>query len=115
MQFLKTLFWVALAVVLVLFAHANWQAVTIELWGGLEVDIKLPVLVFGVFLIGFLPTFILYRARLWSLRRRLEAHERNAITNSTAPPSPPADPEESQIVQGADQRLSGQSTVAPAP
>src|SRR5512139_901734 len=85
MQFLKTLFWVALAVVLVLFARANWQPVTLELWGGLEADIKLPVLVFGAFLIGFLPTFLLYRARLWSLRRRLETHERNAVMSQTAP------------------------------
>lgn len=87
MQFLKTLFWVALAVVLVLFARANWQPVTLELWGGLEADIKLPVLVFGAFLIGFLPTFLLYRARLWSLRRRLETHERNAVMSQTAPPA----------------------------
>ena len=44
MQFLKTLFWVALAVILVLFARANWTAVTLKLWGGLEADVKLPVL-----------------------------------------------------------------------
>ncbi|HET9429086.1 MAG TPA: hypothetical protein VFO69_12075, partial [Allosphingosinicella sp.] len=70
MQFLKTLFWVILAVVLVLFAHANWNVVTLNLWGGLQADVKLPVLVIGAFLIGFLPTLILYRARLWSIRRR---------------------------------------------
>jgi hypothetical protein len=29
-----------------------------------------------MFLLGFLPTFILYRARLWSVRRRLEAESR---------------------------------------
>jgi uncharacterized integral membrane protein len=72
MQFLKTLFWIALTVVLVLFAKANWNAVTLKLWGGLEADVKLPVLVLAAFLLGFLPTFILYRARLWSLKRRLE-------------------------------------------
>ena len=78
MQFLKTLFWVALAVVLVLFSKANWHVVTIELWGGLEVDTWLPILVFAAFVLGFLPTFLLYQARLWSLRRRLETHERNS-------------------------------------
>ncbi|MGA9582236.1 MAG: hypothetical protein WBR13_09740 [Allosphingosinicella sp.] len=72
MQFLKTLFWIALTVVLVLFAKANWNAVTLKLWGGLEADVKLPVLVLAAFLLGFLPTFIVYRARLWSLGRRLE-------------------------------------------
>ena len=77
MQFLKTLFWVVLAVVLVLFAHANWNVVTLNLWGGLQADVKLPVLVIGAFLLGFVPTFLLYRARLWSLRRR---HETQALT-----------------------------------
>ena len=72
MQFLKTLFWVILAVALVLFGHANWQMVTLNLWGGLQADIKLPVLVIGAFLLGFLPTFLVYRARIWSLRRRYE-------------------------------------------
>ena len=92
MQFLKTLFWVVVAVALVLFAHSNWNMVTIRLWGGLEADVKLPVLVIGAFLIGFLPTFILYRARTWSLRRRLDnagpAHVANApgIPVRNAPP-----------------------------
>jgi putative membrane protein len=72
MQFLKTLFWVIVAVVMVLFASANWQPVTINLWGNLQADVKLPVLVLAAFLLGFLPTFILYRARLWSAQRRLD-------------------------------------------
>jgi len=87
MQFLKTLFWIALTVVLVLFAKANWNAVTLKLWGGLEADVKLPVLVLAAFLLGFLPTFIVYRARLWSLRRRLEPAERQ-VSPVPAPPAP---------------------------
>ena len=86
MQFLKTLFWIALTVVLVLFAKANWNAVTLKLWGGLEADVKLPVLVLFAFLVGFLPTFILYRTRLWGLRRRVEPVERQA--GLVAPPAP---------------------------
>jgi uncharacterized integral membrane protein len=112
MQFLKTLFWVALAVVLVLFASNNWHAVTVELWGGLQADIKLPVLVFGAFLLGLLPTLLLYRARLWSLRRRLETHERNTVQPM---PSPIPSTAERGVADGADQRLGSQSTVAPAP
>jgi uncharacterized integral membrane protein len=90
MQFLKTLFWIALTVVLVLFAKANWNAVTLKLWGGLEADVKLPVLVLAAFLLGFLPTFIVYRARLWSLRRRLEPGERHVgvVPPSTTPVTP---------------------------
>ena len=81
MQFLKTLFWVVLAVVLVLFARANWNVVTLELWGNLQADVKLPVLVIGAFLLGFLPTLIIYRARLWSLKRRLEAQAQTHVAN----------------------------------
>ncbi len=89
MQFLKTLFWVALAVGLVLFASVNWHAVTVKLWGGLEADVKLPLLVLGAFLLGFLPTFILYRARMWTMKRRMEGLERQRAVPVT-PPAPPA-------------------------
>src|SRR4051812_42344363 len=85
MQFLKTLFWVALAIILVLFARANWDSVTLNLWGGLQADVKKPVLIGTAFLLGFLPTYIVYRSRLWSLKRRLEPSER--IVH--APPMPP--------------------------
>ena len=89
MQFLKTLFWVVLAVVTVLFANANWYAVELRLWGGLVADVKLPILLFTFFLIGFLPTLIVHRARIWGLRRRLEPLERNAgPVIHTAPPAP---------------------------
>ena len=72
MQFLKTLFWVVLTVILVLWAKANWFTVEMKLWGGLVADVKLPVIIFTAFFIGFLPTLILHRARIWSLRRKLE-------------------------------------------
>ena len=96
MQFLKTLFWVILAVVLVLFGRANWNVVTINLWAGLQADVKLPILVGFAFLIGFLPTFLVYQARLWSLRRRLETqvHVVNAPGGipRNAPPPPEMQP-----------------------
>ena len=92
MQFLKTLFWVIVAVVIVLFARTNWQPVTLTLWGGLEADVKLPVLVIGAFLLGFLPTLLVYGTRAWSLRRRLDSQGGPAsnapppIRNAPAPP-----------------------------
>jgi uncharacterized integral membrane protein len=88
MQFLKTLFWVVLTVILVLFAKANWVAVTLRLWGGLEADVKLPILILSAFLLGFLPTFLLYRARLWSLKRRLDPAERTSVAVPAAPAAP---------------------------
>ena len=89
MQFLKTLFWVVLAVVAVLFAKANWTDAELRLWGGLIADVKLPVLLLVFFLIGFLPTLILYRARIWALKRRYEPLERSTpATAATVPPPP---------------------------
>ena len=73
MQFLKTLFWVLLAVFIALFASRNWSDVTLNLWGDIQVDIKLPVLLVLMFLLGFLPVFLLHRARLWTLKRRLRS------------------------------------------
>jgi putative membrane protein len=93
MQFLKTLFWVVLAVALVLFARVNWTTATLNLWGGLQADVKLPVLVLGSFLLGFLPMLVIYRARLWSLRRRIDGLERqHAVTQAPPPASPEAEP-----------------------
>jgi lipopolysaccharide assembly protein A len=86
MQFLKTLFWVLLAVVAVLFAVRNWTPVTLNLWGDIQADIKIPILLLVIFLLGFLPTWLLMRTRIWSHRRRLEAYERSrASVGATAP------------------------------
>jgi uncharacterized integral membrane protein len=87
MQFLKTLFWVLLAVFIALFASRNWFDVTLSLWGDLQADIKVPVLLGLMFLLGWLPTFLLYRARVWRMRRRLEIAETPATIIETPVPS----------------------------
>lgn len=84
MQFLKTLFWVLLAVFIALFASRNWFDVTVNLWGDLQADIKVPLLLSLLFLLGFLPTFLIYRAKLWARRRRVEAND--------AQPAAPVEP-----------------------
>ena len=81
MQFLKTLFWVLIAVVVVLFASRNWSDVSLNLWGDIQADIKLPVLLLICFLLGFLPTWLIMRARIWSLRRRADAMERSRVAS----------------------------------
>jgi lipopolysaccharide assembly protein A len=91
MRFLSTLFWVLLAVVIALFASRNWNDVTLNLWGDIQADIKIPVLLLFVFLLGFLPTWLMMRTRTWSHRRRLEALERQRV--SSAPQTVPEDGE----------------------
>ncbi len=92
MQFLRTLFWVVLAVVAVIFAFNNWTQVTVNLWGGLRVDAKLPVLLLVTFLIGLLPPLAVHRATRWSLRRRLNSAERSLAEVRGPAAAVPVDP-----------------------
>lgn len=85
MQFLRTLLWVLIAVVLSIFAAANWNDVTISLWGGLLVTIKLPFLLLLAFLAGWLPTWLVMRGKLWRARR---APPEGAIATAVPPPPP---------------------------
>jgi lipopolysaccharide assembly protein A len=77
MQFLKTLFWVLLAVIVALFASRNWSSATLNLWGDIQADVKIPILLLIVFLLGLVPTWLILRARIWALDRRIEALDRN--------------------------------------
>ena len=85
MQFLKTLFWVLVAVLVVLFAVRNWTPVTLNLWTDIQAETKLPMLVFVGFSIGWLPTWLMMRARLWTMKRRLEALDRQRV--GSVPPT----------------------------
>ena len=76
MQFLKTLFWVVIAVFLAILASRNWHDVTLNLWGDIQADIKAPVLIGFMFLLGWAPTYLIYRARLWRQGQRLDNFER---------------------------------------
>ena len=97
MPFLKGLFWFLLAVLLVVFAFANWTTVPIKLWGGLIADVNLPLLMLVMFLIGLVPTLVYHHAVRWRLRNRLVTADRT-ITElraaAMAPTVPPvvADP-----------------------
>jgi len=68
---LKILFWLAVAIAVMLFSIKNWRDVTIELWGNLQLDVKIPVLMAILFLAGLLPAMIVYRTRLWRLQNRV--------------------------------------------
>lgn len=89
MQFLKTAFWVVLAVAIALFTKANYVPVTVKLWGDLVMETKLPVLVVGAFLAGAVPFWIMARATRWRMRKRLESTER-ALASAIASSPPPA-------------------------
>ena len=85
MQFLKTLFWMVLAVSLAIFATRNWRDVTIDLWGPLAADIKLPLLMALMVLLGWFPTWLILRSRLWQAKRKLLLIERPPVVVAPAP------------------------------
>jgi hypothetical protein len=87
MGFLRTLFWVAVTVVVVVFSTRNWVPVTISLFGDLQADVKLPVLLMIMFLIGFGPVYLWHRAVRWRDKRRVAA-DRFGAAQPVSPPEP---------------------------
>jgi multisubunit Na+/H+ antiporter MnhG subunit len=79
MQFLRTVFWVVIAVLAVIFAFNNWIDVSVHLWGDIGTVWKLPFLLFAVFLLGLLPPWILHRVTRWSMRRKLDTANRSLV------------------------------------
>ena len=96
MQFLKGLFWFLLAVLIVVFAFANWTTVPIRLWGGLIADINLPLLLLVMFLIGLVPMLLYHHAVRWRLRTRMVAMDRT-ITELRAAAMAPSAPAENAM------------------
>jgi len=90
MNFLRTLFWVILAVVAAIFTLRNWSLVAVNLWAGYTADVKLPVLMALSGLLAFIPTYAFHRTRVWRLNRRIDSLERNALL--AAPPTGAAEP-----------------------
>jgi len=69
MRFLRLLFWSFVALLALMFLVRNWSDVTVDLWGNLQADVKLPLLLIIAFLLGWLPTAIGWRVRLWRMKR----------------------------------------------
>jgi putative membrane protein len=90
MNFLRTLGWIVLTIVVVVFSLRNWAPVTINLFAGLQADVKLPVLLLIAFLLGFLPLYIYHRAVRWTLRKKLYNSSKTGIAPLNAEPLPSA-------------------------
>ena len=85
MAFLRTLFWIVLTVVVVVFSIRNWIPVTISLFGNIDADVKLPVLLLIAFLIGFVPLYIWHHAFKWRHARKLALIGRASPVGVSAP------------------------------
>ena len=91
MGIVRTIIWVLLTAVLVIFSMANWIPVTVTIWPGQVLDTKLPVLILASFLIGSVPLWIALRAARWSLKRRLD-HSDRQLADLRAMANRPAEP-----------------------
>lgn len=87
MQFLRTVFWVVLAVIAVVFAIANQQLVEVHALGFIW-NPPLWFALLAAFLVGLVPALALHRATRWNLRRKLDAATR-AFTSPPTPAEPP--------------------------
>ena len=85
MRFLKTLFLVVLVALVTQFAISNWHRVDINLSKEIVAEVNLPVLVLIAYLLGLIPTMIIYRARIWSLKRRLDTQNPNNAGPAAVP------------------------------
>lgn len=92
MQFLKILFWCLLTFVAAIFAFGNWTSVPIQLWGGIEALVNLPLLLLLTFLAGLVPTLAWHSTLRWRLRNRLATLERTLADLRAAMEPPPAPP-----------------------
>ncbi len=87
MQFLKTIFWVTIIVLAVIFAMnpLNQVRVLVGVFGITGIDTPLWAALIVAFLAGLLPTLLWHRIVRWSLRRRLVSAQR-ALTETGALP-----------------------------
>ena len=94
MQFIKILFWVLLLVATFIFWWTNEARSSLDL-GAAVVEARVSTFVVGAFLIGFIPTWLLFRGTGWRLRRRIRTLEEAAkpapvpAAATTRSPTPP--------------------------
>ncbi|OYX43199.1 MAG: hypothetical protein B7Y87_04110 [Sphingomonadales bacterium 32-64-22] len=95
MNIIRTIIWVVVAILLLVFTVNNWKVVEVKIWEDILIETKLPVLVIISFLVGFLPLWLLHRGTRWQLRRRINSLEtavRNAVTANAPKGDDPVDP-----------------------
>ena len=88
MQILRTVLWVLLAVVLVVFALYNGNLVEVQVWPTLIWEPPLAALTIMAFLLGLVPMWLVHRTVRWRLKRRIASLEMSLAPTAIAPPEP---------------------------
>ena len=92
MQIVRTIVWVLLLVILLIFSINNWNPVEVKIWEGLVLETKIPALVVISFLLGLLPMWLLHRITAYSARRKITSLQTAALTASARAVAPPGEP-----------------------
>jgi lipopolysaccharide assembly protein A len=92
MQIIRTLVWVLILVVLLVFTAFNWRPVEVTIWTNTVLETKIPALAITAFLLGLVPMWLIHRGTKWRLERRIAALESAARvgSRSRAPTQPDA-------------------------
>ncbi|NNM75371.1 hypothetical protein HJG53_00405 [Sphingomonas sp. ID1715] len=101
---MKTLLWIVVAVTVALFCFNNWNMVPVNLWNGMILEAKLPLLLGFFFLLGLIPPLLLWQATRYRLRKQQHA----ATGFVVAPPRESAAP-------AASDPLPSAAPIAPVP
>ena len=88
MQTIRTIIWAIVAAALAVFAAFNFQTVEVAIWPGYQAEMPLAVLIIAVFLLGFLPPYLVHLTNRWSNRRTIAQQERVIADLRTAPQVP---------------------------
>lgn len=103
MQSVRTALWVAMAVLLTLFAVANFDEVQVWVFPGYRADTYVSVVVVVSFLLGFLPPYLVNLGNRWRLQRRIKQQDETIAMLRPAPaPAPPAVPAAPVVVPSED-------------
>ncbi len=84
MQVLRTILWVLLAVVLVVFAVYNGKPVEVQVWPTLIWEPPLAALAIFAFLLGLVPMWLVHRTVKWRLKRRVASLEASIASGLAA-------------------------------
>ena len=92
MQFIRTVVWVVIAIVMVAFIAINWTPVKVNIWplqdGYLFLEWPVGFIALVSFLMGLLPMWLLSKAGKWRLRRQISALENTVRATATSNPAP---------------------------
>ena len=95
MQIFRTLTWVLITALLVVFMAMNWHRAPVNFWplnnAYLYFNWPIGVIALVFFLIGLVPMWLLHRAARWRWQRRVTALE-NSVRATAAPTAPPIPP-----------------------